>query len=60
MKSRTVFVGPSDWIVEQLNTIRERAGVPIDFVARSYLPTLHYGSQTQLIDRIATEVMPHV
>ena len=60
MKSRTVFVGPSDWIVEQLNDIREQAGVPIEFVARSYLHTLHFGAQTQLMDKIATEVMPHV
>ena len=60
MKSRTMFVGPSDWIVEQLHDIRERAGVPIEFVARSYLHTLHYGAQTRLMDKIAAEVMPHV
>jgi hypothetical protein len=60
MKARTVFVGPGDWIVEQLTNMRERAGVPIEFVARSYLHTLHYGPQTALMDRISAEVMPHV
>lgn len=60
LRQRTVFVGPADWIVEQLNTMRARAGVPVEFVARSYLHTLHLGPQTELMDRIAAEVMPHL
>ncbi|MCP3975505.1 MAG: LLM class flavin-dependent oxidoreductase [bacterium] len=60
LKQRTVYVGPSEWIVEQLLDLRERAGVPIDFIARSYLHTLHYGAQTELMDRLAAEVSPHV
>ena len=60
LKERTIFVGPSEWIVEQLLDIRERAGVAVEFIARSYLHTLHYGPQTELMDRIAAEIMPHV
>lgn len=60
LSQRTVFVGPSEWIVDELNTLKETVGVPIEFVARSYMHTLHYGAQTQLMDRIATEILPHV
>jgi len=60
LRERTVFVGPSDWIVEQLHDLREATGVPIEFVARSYLHTLTYNAQTELMDRLAKEVMPHV
>lgn len=60
LKERTIFVGPSEWIVEQLLNLRARAGVPVEFVARSYFHTLHYEAQTELMDRIAADVMPHV
>jgi probable F420-dependent oxidoreductase len=60
LNSEAMFVGPSDWIIEELSSLRERAGVPIEFVARSYLHTLQYGAQTELMDRLATDVMPYV
>jgi len=60
LKQRSVYVGPAEWIAEQLNDLRARAGVPIEFVARSYLHTLHYAAQTELMDRLAEEVMPLV
>lgn len=60
LSSEAILVGPSEWIIEQLSTTRERAGVPIDFVARSYLHTLQYGAQTDLMDRLTAEVMPYV
>lgn len=60
LNSEAMYVGPSEWIIEELTNLRERAGVPIEFVARSYLHTLHYGAQTELMDRLATEVMPYV
>ena len=60
LKTRATYVGPSDWIVEQLGDLRRRAGVPIEFIARSYLHTLPLGSQRALMQRLATEVMPHL
>lgn len=60
LKQRATFVGPSDWIVERLHAIRDAAGVDVEFVARSYFPTLPFDSQIELMDQLATEVMPHL
>ena len=60
LKQRATFVGPSDWIVEQLHAIRDATGVDVEFVARSYFPTLPFDRQIELMDRLATEVMPHL
>ncbi len=60
LRQRTVFVGPSERIVEELHTIRERAGVPVEFVARSYFHTLDHGRQVELMQRLAEEVGPHL
>ena len=57
---RTTFVGPADWIVDQLHQIRRAAGVAVEFVARSFFHTLPLDRQTDLMDRIAADVMPHV
>ncbi len=53
-------VGPSEHIVEELLALRERVGVPVDFVARSYFHTLEYPEQLELMERIAEEIAPHV
>ena len=60
LNSEATYVGPSEWIIEELSRLRKRAGVPVEFVARSYLHTLPYGAQTALMDRLAAEVMPYV
>jgi len=40
--------------------VRETAGVGVDFVARSYFPTMTYEQQLELMERLATAVAPHV
>lgn len=60
LRTRTVFVGPPDAIVEQLLDLRDRAGVPVEFVARSYFSTLEPQPQVELMERLATEVAPHL
>lgn len=57
---RAAFVGPSEQIVEQLRTIRDRAGVPVEFVARSHFPTLDYHRQVELMQRLAEDVGSHL
>lgn len=58
--SRTTFAGTADEIVSSLQDLRERAGVPIDFVARSYFPTLSYARQVELMQQLAEGVAPHL
>ena len=60
MRGRAAFVGPSERIVEALHSVRERAGVPIEFVARSFFPTLEYHRQVELMERLAQEVGQHL
>ena len=60
LKGRAAFAGTPDELVEALLDIRRRAGVPVEFVARSYLPLLDYGAQVELMARLAEGVAPHV
>jgi probable F420-dependent oxidoreductase len=60
LRSRSVFVGPPEEIVAALREIRDRAGVPVEFVARSFFHTLETPRQIELMDRLATEVAPHL
>jgi probable F420-dependent oxidoreductase len=57
---RSVAAGTGDQIVEYLNGIREAAGVPVEFAARSYFPTVDYPQQIELMQQLAEEVAPHV
>jgi probable F420-dependent oxidoreductase len=59
LAKRTV-TGSGEQIVAQLLDIRERAGVPVRFVARSHFATLSYPQQVEIIDRLAAEVIPYV
>ncbi|MCU0506346.1 MAG: LLM class flavin-dependent oxidoreductase [Chloroflexi bacterium] len=56
LKGRAIFAGPPDGIVESLHAIRERAGMPVEFVARSWFPTLPWGEQAELMAGIAEGV----
>lgn len=60
LEGRATFAGSAEHIVDQLNQVREAAGVPMDFVARSYFPTMTYEQQIDLMERLATEVAPHL
>jgi hypothetical protein len=60
MRSRGVTVGSPDQIVASLGELQRQAGVPIDFVARSYFATLDQGRQRELLEQLAAEVLPHL
>ena len=60
MKGRATYAGTPDELVEALLDIRRRAGVPIEFVARSHFPLLDYDAQVDLMQQLADGVAPHV
>jgi alkanesulfonate monooxygenase SsuD/methylene tetrahydromethanopterin reductase-like flavin-dependent oxidoreductase (luciferase family) len=60
LKGRSTYAGPAERLVEALLDIRQRAGVPVELVARSYLPSLDVGVQLELMQQLAEEVAPHV
>jgi probable F420-dependent oxidoreductase len=60
MFARSVTAGTGEQIVEYLHGIREAAGVPVEFAARSYFPTLDYQQQVELMHQLAEDVAPHV
>jgi probable F420-dependent oxidoreductase len=57
---RATIAGSSEEIVESLLGLRDKAGIPVEFVARSYFPTLEYGAQLELMQQLAEEVAPRV
>jgi probable F420-dependent oxidoreductase len=57
---RATFAGTSAEIVESLLAIREQAGLPVEFVARSHFPLLEWGPQVELMAQLAEGVAPHV
>jgi alkanesulfonate monooxygenase SsuD/methylene tetrahydromethanopterin reductase-like flavin-dependent oxidoreductase (luciferase family) len=60
LRSRATFAGTGEQIVDQLQQVRESVDVDVEFVARSYFPTMPYDQQLELMERLATEVAPHV
>src|SRR4051794_12593867 len=60
IRGRRAFAGTPDELVETLHGIRERAGVPVEFVARSHFPLLEYGAQVELMQRLSEDVAPHL
>jgi probable F420-dependent oxidoreductase len=59
-RGRAVYAGPSERIVASLLDIRRRAGMPVEFVARSFFSTLGYEAQVELMQQLAEEVAPGV
>lgn len=57
---RFTIAGSSDEIVSTLLQVRERAGIEVEFVARSYFATLEYEAQVELMQQLAEEVAPHL
>ena len=60
LRWRTAFVGPSERIVEELLAVKEKAGVALEFVARSFFHTLEHDRQLELMERLAEEVGEHL
>ncbi len=60
IRERSVIVDTPERIVERLHQLRDEAGVPVDFVARSYFATLPGARQRELMERLATDVAPHL
>lgn len=57
---RATVAGTTEQIVEYLLDIREKAALPVEFVARSYFPTLPYADQVELMQELAEGVAPHI
>jgi alkanesulfonate monooxygenase SsuD/methylene tetrahydromethanopterin reductase-like flavin-dependent oxidoreductase (luciferase family) len=60
MLADVAVVGTGDEIVARLREVRERAALRVEFVARSWFPTLAFQRQVELMERIAREIAPHV
>ena len=60
LKRRTTLAGTAEQLVESLLEIREQAGVPVEFVARSHLPMLEYDLQLDVMQQLSEGVAPHV
>jgi len=60
VRGRAVYAGTTDELVDALLDIRQRAGVPVDFVARSHFPFLEYEAQADLMAQLAEGVAPHI
>lgn len=60
IKGRATYAGTPDALVENLLGIRDQAGVPVEFVARSHLPLLEYSAQVELMQQLAERVAPHL
>jgi probable F420-dependent oxidoreductase len=60
LRRRSTIAGTTDQIVDSLLDIRRRAGMPVEFVARSYFPTLGLDEQIELMGVLAEGVAPHV
>ncbi len=60
VKGRAVLAGPPESIVESLRGLRERVGMPVDFVARSFFSLLPCDEQVELMQALAEGVAPHV
>jgi len=59
-RGRATYAGTPDELVETLLEIRARAGVPVEFVARSHFPLLDDDAQLELMRALAEGVAPHV
>jgi len=58
--SEQIIGGSSREIVDTIGSIRERVGVPVEWVARSFFFDLPYGRQLDIAEQLATEVMPFI
>ncbi|HLX35769.1 MAG TPA: LLM class flavin-dependent oxidoreductase [Candidatus Limnocylindrales bacterium] len=60
VRGRATYAGSPDELVEQLLAVKQLAGVPTEFVARSHFPMLDYDAQVELMHELAEGVAPHL
>ena len=60
VEGRATYAGTPEALVEALHDIRQQAGVPLEFVARSHFPLLEYDMQVDLMQQLAEGVAPNV
>lgn len=53
-----ILGGSTAEIIDTVNRIREGAGAPVEWIARSYFPDLGYEQQLEIAGELATDVMP--
>ena len=53
-----VMVGTAEQVAARVASVREAAGVPFEFVARSYLPGRPYPALAEQVHRLAEELAP--
>ncbi len=60
LTGRFTLAGPTEGMVSTLLDLREKAGLPIEFAARSHFAMLEYQDQVELMQQLAEEVAPHL
>jgi probable F420-dependent oxidoreductase len=60
VRGRATFAGSADALVDALDSLRRRAGVPVELAARSHLPLLERQAQVDLMTELAEGVAPRV
>ncbi|MEO5965652.1 MAG: LLM class flavin-dependent oxidoreductase [Candidatus Limnocylindrales bacterium] len=60
LTGRGAYAGTAEELVAALHVVRDRAGVPVEFVTRSHFPLLGYEAQVELMEQLAEGVAPHV
>ncbi len=58
--ARSTIAGTGEQIADRLLALREKAGVDVEFAARSFFPTMGDAEQQEVMARLAEEVAPHV
>ena len=57
---RSTILGTPDQIVDRLLELRQQAGLPVEFVARSWFATLEPSRQLELMHQLAEDVAPRI
>jgi alkanesulfonate monooxygenase SsuD/methylene tetrahydromethanopterin reductase-like flavin-dependent oxidoreductase (luciferase family) len=57
---RFILAGPAEEIISTLLDLREQAGLPVEFAARSHFTMLDHDAQLELMAQLAEEVAPHL
>ena len=60
LRARSFLVDTPERIVDQLLYLGARAQIPAEFVARSHFPTFPPARQAESMERLITEVAPHL